>query len=79
MDSTQKTQVTHNRKRLGSRQIKFLVGGIIVALTVGYLIFSAAQGSAAYYLTIGEVQTQSPSTQDVRHGLDASGLRRWMI
>ena len=66
MDSTQNTKGIQNRKRLTSRQIKFLVGGIVVAVTVGYLILSAAQGSAAYYLTIGEVQAQDPSNRDVR-------------
>ena len=66
MDITQDMDGIQNRKRLTSRQIKFLVGGVIVALTVGYLIFSAAQGSAAYYLTITEVQAQGSSTQDVR-------------
>ena len=66
MANTQNVGVIQNRKRLTSRQIKFLVGGVIVALTVGYLILSAAQGSAAYYLTITEVQAEGPSTQDVR-------------
>jgi len=66
MAITQNLEGIGNRKRLTSRQIKFLVGGAIVALTVGYLILSAAQGSAAYYLTIGEIKAQGPSTRDVR-------------
>jgi cytochrome c-type biogenesis protein CcmE len=54
------------RKRLTSRQIKLLVGGIIVAVVVGYLIVSAARGSAAYYLTVQELVAQGPSTRTVR-------------
>jgi cytochrome c-type biogenesis protein CcmE len=49
-----------------SRRIKWIVGGLIVALTVGYLIVSAASGSAAYYVTIGELQEQEASRRNVR-------------
>jgi len=66
MADTQVLDATQNRHRPTSRQIKFLVGGVIVALTVGYLIWSAAQGSAAYYLTIDEVLAQGPSTRNAR-------------
>jgi cytochrome c-type biogenesis protein CcmE len=34
--------------------------------TVGYLIYAAARGSAAYYMTIGELGTQGSSAQSVR-------------
>jgi cytochrome c-type biogenesis protein CcmE len=54
------------RKRPTSRRTKYLIGGLIVALVVGYLIFSAAQGSAAYYLTIEEIQQQGSSVRNVR-------------
>lgn len=45
---------------------KFLIGGLIVVLTVGYLIYAAARGSAAYYVTIGELAEQSPTLRSVR-------------
>jgi cytochrome c-type biogenesis protein CcmE len=55
-----------NQKRLGSKQLKFLIGGLIIVATVGYLIYAAARGSAAYYMTIGELGTQGSSAQSVR-------------
>jgi cytochrome c-type biogenesis protein CcmE len=45
---------------------KFLVGGLIIVLTVGYLIFTAARGSAAYYVTVGELANQGSSSRNVR-------------
>jgi cytochrome c-type biogenesis protein CcmE len=66
MVETQDLLVVHSKRHLTSRQLKFLIGGIIVALVVGYLIFTAASGSAAYYLTIDEIQRQGPSARNVR-------------
>jgi cytochrome c-type biogenesis protein CcmE len=54
------------RKWRTSKRIKWIIGGIVIALTVGYLIFSAASGSAAYYVTIGELQQQEASRRNVR-------------
>lgn len=53
-------------KRLSGRRLKFLIGGLVVVVVVGYLIFSAARGSAAYYLTIDELQQQGSSVRNVR-------------
>lgn len=47
-------------------RLRFLIGGLIVALVTGYLIFSAARGSAAYYLTVREVEQRDPSPRSVR-------------
>jgi cytochrome c-type biogenesis protein CcmE len=55
-----------SRKRLSGRRLKFLIGGLVIALVAGYLIFSAAQGSAAFYLTIQEIEQQGPSARNVR-------------
>jgi cytochrome c-type biogenesis protein CcmE len=57
---------TQTRKRFTSKRLKFIIGGLIIALVAGYLIFSAAQGSAAYYLTVQEVRQQGPSARNVR-------------
>jgi cytochrome c-type biogenesis protein CcmE len=54
------------RGSLKGKQLKYLVGGIILALTVGYLVFSAASGSAAYYVTIEELGQQGPLKRNVR-------------
>jgi cytochrome c-type biogenesis protein CcmE len=45
---------------------KFLIGGIIIVMVVGYLIVSSIGGSTAYYLTIQEVKAQGPSERTVR-------------
>ena len=66
MAETNETSTTPTRKRLTGRQKKWLIGGIIAALTAGYLVFTAASGSAAYYVTIQEAQDQGPSRRNVR-------------
>lgn len=60
--------VTPNQARrlFSSRRFKILIVGILVALVAGYLVFSAARGSAAYYMTIEEVKTQGASERTVR-------------
>ena len=47
-------------------QGKFIIGGAIIVLAVGYLIFSSIGGSAAFYLTVEEVKAKGPSERDVR-------------
>ena len=66
MVETQEITSISGGKRLSNKRIKFIVGGLVIALVVGYLIFSAAKGSAAYYLTIQEIQQQPSSTRNVR-------------
>jgi cytochrome c-type biogenesis protein CcmE len=57
---------THQQRRLGSRQRKFLIGGLILVAAISYLIFAAARGSAAFYVTISELTERGPSTRSVR-------------
>ena len=45
---------------------KFIFGGAIIVLAVGYLIVSSIGGSTAYYLTVQEVKAQGPSERTVR-------------
>lgn len=40
---------------------KFLIGGIIVILAIGYLGFTGFQSSATYYYTVGEFFEQGDS------------------
>jgi cytochrome c-type biogenesis protein CcmE len=54
------------RKALTRQQIKWLAGGVVVALAVGYLIFVAANQATAYYLTVSEVYEHGPSARYVR-------------
>ncbi len=42
---------------------KFIIGGAVLVLIIGYLIFTGLQGSSAYYLTVDELQTKGKSLQ----------------
>lgn len=65
MAGPQERENTPLQQRLTGKG-KFLVGGLIIVLTVGYLIFTAARGSAAYYVTVGELANQGSSSRNVR-------------
>jgi len=45
---------------------KFIIGGAIIVLAVGYLIVSSFGGATAYYLTVEEVRAEGPSERTVR-------------
>jgi cytochrome c-type biogenesis protein CcmE len=54
------------RRLLSSRRFRILIVGALVTMVAGYLVFSAARGSAAYYMTIEEVKNQGASVRTVR-------------
>ena len=60
--------VTPNQARrlFASKRFRILIVGLLVALVAGYLVYSAARGSAAYYMTIEEVKQQGASERTVR-------------
>ncbi|MEE9400014.1 MAG: cytochrome c maturation protein CcmE [Dehalococcoidales bacterium] len=43
------------------RKKRFLIGGIIVFLAIGYLAFMGFQSSATYYYTVSELKDQGSS------------------
>ena len=43
------------------RKKRFLIGGIIVFLAIGYLSYMGFQGSATYYYTVSELTEQGSS------------------
>ena len=43
------------------RKRKFLIGGIIIILAIGYLAYTGFQASAAYYLTVSETIAKGSS------------------
>lgn len=45
---------------------KLIVGGIVVVCALAYLVFTAVQGSAAYYLTVAELDERGPGPRMVR-------------
>jgi len=46
------------------RKKRFLIGGIIVFLAIGYLVFMGFQGSVTYYYTVSELMEQGSSIYD---------------
>lgn len=60
-----------------AKQTKFLVGGVVVVLVIGYLIFSSLGGATQFYLTVAELEAQGPSNRIVRvNGLvDGDSIR----
>jgi cytochrome c-type biogenesis protein CcmE len=49
------------RKKPTNKRAKFIFGGILVTLVIGYLIFTSIQGSTAPYLTVAELQGKGPA------------------
>jgi len=47
-------------------RMKFVIGGAIIVVVIGWLIYSNVQGSIAYYLTVEELMAQGPSDRMVR-------------
>ncbi len=47
------------------RKKRFLIGGIIVFLAIGYLGYTGFESSATYYYEVGEVLAQGNSIYDV--------------
>jgi len=45
------------------KQKKFLIGGVIIFLAIGYLAYTGFQSSATYYYTINELQSQKNTVQ----------------
>lgn len=53
---------------LRSRNSKFFIGGAIIVLALGLLMFNSMQSTTVYYMTVGELQAKAATTQtdDVR-------------
>jgi cytochrome c-type biogenesis protein CcmE len=49
-----------------AKRTKFLVGGLVVVVVIGYLIASSLSGATQYYLTVAEIEAQGPSNRIVR-------------
>jgi cytochrome c-type biogenesis protein CcmE len=43
------------RSQAANKRVKFIIGGAVIALAVIYLIFTATQSTAAYFLTVEEL------------------------
>lgn len=47
-----------------NKKTKFIVGGVIIALAIVYLIYSGVQSSGAYFLTIDELYTKGAAVEN---------------
>ena len=54
-----------------NKKVKFIVGGVMIALAVVYLIFTGIQSTAAYFLTIDELYAKGVSLEN--HTVRVSG------
>jgi len=56
--------VTQVHGRAANKQVKFIIGGAVIALAIVYLIFTATQSTAAYFLTVEELHAKQSSIYD---------------
>lgn len=63
----EETVLTKPKARSGNH-IKFIIGGVLIAAAIIYLIISSTQANAQYFLTLDELKTRGSSLagQDVR-------------
>ena len=47
-----------------NKKIKFIVGGVVIALAVVYLIYTGVQSTAAYFLTVDELYAKGEAMHD---------------
>jgi len=66
MSMAAQTEARPRTTRRRTRQTKFLIGGLIVGVVIGYLIFSSLSGATQYYLTVAEIKARGPSNRIVR-------------
>lgn len=52
------------RRKSANKQTKFIIGGLVVVLVIGYLIFTSIQGSTAPYLTVTELHSRGSSIHE---------------
>lgn len=50
--------------RSANKKIKFIVGGVVIALAIGYLIVTGIQSTAAYFLTIDELYAKGAAMEN---------------
>ncbi len=55
------SEMAKNRSR---GKTKFIIGGLVIALAVVYLIYTGVQSSAAYYLTVDELYAKQTAMMD---------------
>lgn len=47
-----------------NKKTKFIIGGVIIALAIAYLIYAGVQSSAAYFLTVDELYVKGAAVEN---------------
>lgn len=63
MDMVTQGNATAHGAGSGNR-LKFLIGGGLIVITIGYLIFTATQSTASYFLTVEELYAKGAQFYD---------------
>lgn len=64
MAQTTATPVVHIAGQAANKKIKFIVGGVIIALAIAYLIYTGVQSSAAYFFTVDELYAKGTAIEN---------------
>ncbi len=51
-------------ERTANKKIKFIVGGVMIALAVVYLIYAGIQNTSAYFLTVDELHAKGKTIEN---------------
>ncbi|MCB0193035.1 MAG: cytochrome c maturation protein CcmE [Anaerolineae bacterium] len=51
-------------ERAANKKIKFIIGGVMIALAVIYLIYTGIQSTSAYFLTVDELYAKGETMQN---------------
>lgn len=64
MAQTTATPAVHIAGQAANKKIKFIVGGVIIALAIVYLIYTGVQSSAAYFFTVDELYAKGVAIEN---------------
>jgi cytochrome c-type biogenesis protein CcmE len=62
---------SHVGSKAANKRVKFIIGGAVIALAIIYLIFTATQSTASYFLTVEELHGKGSAIYD--HNVRVSG------
>jgi cytochrome c-type biogenesis protein CcmE len=54
----------HGGSKAANKRVKFIIGGALIAVAIIYLIFTATQSTASYFLTVEELYGKGSSIYD---------------
>lgn len=66
-----KTAIGRGENSLKKKQKKFVIGGIIIVLTLGYVVYAGVRDSMVYYLTPTELLAKGDAA--INEGVRVSG------